>query len=355
MRRIKIIACIAGLTLGLISCKKEKVDILETNSPVFVLNGEFNGEDVELTAGDDGVFMYTYTEVVNGVDMFSGSIGTSNEYVSLSIYNGNIDFTDVYLEDVLATITPQFSSAGQTNYTVNADDFINFDLVEEVKWYLNGIYQGVNSFEINEPGKYEICGEIKYLDQTTDTLCNEVIVGYAIHASSNLTALSQAGYVNAQILETGVGISKVNWFVDGQSVGSGNTLYHFIGDNTKELKAEIQYANGIVRTKSMLVNGYEPLRNVLDFSLIETQQGASYNQDYKVLISYMKDGIEYRSDLTDNGSSLININSFEFYSENENGKNVYKLGISVTANLKSLGSSTLYPLNFDAVFGIEIE
>lgn len=352
--RIHLLIICFGALLALASCKKEKVDILETNTPVFHLSGEWNEESIELIAGDEGVFMYTFTGTENGVDLFSGSLGTSNEYVELSIYNGNIDVNELLIEDVLGSFTPGFAGVDQIEYEVNADDFIQSAFVDEVKWYLNGAFKGTDSFIITEPGKYEICGEVTYSDQSVDTLCNEIIVGYAVHAHSNASLNSQLGYIQANIQATSVAINKVNWFLEGQAIGSGNYLNHYIGDETKHLTAEITYANGITRTKSFLVNGYQANRNVLDFSSLENQN-SGYYQDYRIVISYMKGGIEYRTDLADNSSSIININGFEFFGENESGKDVYKLNVSISAKVASFGSTTEYPINFNAVFGIEIE
>ena len=349
------ISIAALVILGVLTaCKKDKFEIKQDNDPVFTLTGDFNGENLSLIAGDDNVYMNTYTEMVNGVELYSGSIGTINEFVSLGIYNGNVDFAQNFLQDILPTLPPQFAMNTPLTNWIQASDYMSLGAIESINWSVNGITQTTTDLNITKPGKYEVCAQITYQDLTQKTICNELIIGYASHANALVNFNTQAGNINAQLTPIMSSISSVVWKLDGVTIGNATSLLANIGSGTKELSCTIVFANGITRIKRMLVNGMEPEKNVRDFSACEIYQNSPYFQDYKILLKYMKNGVEYRSDFADNAQSTLFVSSFEYYGKNANGKEVYKISLTGNINLGKSGSSTVYPFSFNSNFGIEI-
>lgn len=346
-----VVLALAGVTA---SCKKEKIEIKESNDPVFTLSGDFNGESLSMIAGDNNVYMNTYTEIVNGVDLYSGSIGTVNEFVSLGVYNGNVDFTQNFLLDVLPSVPIQFAANDALTNWIEAADYMTLGAIESINWSINGVTQTTADINLTEPGKFDVCAHITYQDLTQKTICNELIIGYASHANALVNFSTQGGNLNAQLTPIMSSISSVVWKLDGATIGNSVSLLANIGSGTKELSCTIVFTNGITRTKRMLVNGMEPEKNVRDFSACEIYQNSPYFQDYKILMKYLKDGVEYRSDLADNAQSTLFISALEYFGKNSNGKEVYKITLSGTINLGKSGSSTVYPFSFNSNFGLEI-
>lgn len=352
--RVGIFIVLVALMGAFSSCKKEKIEIKESNDPVFTLSGDFNGESLSLIAGDDNVYMNTYTEIVNGVDLYSGSIGTINEFVSLGIYNGNVDFNQNFLQDILPTLVPQFALNSQLTNWIEASDYMNLAAIESISWSVNGVTQTSTDLNITKPGKYEVCAHVVYQGLTQKTLCNELILGYAAHANALVNFTTQAGILNAQLTPMMSSVSSVEWKLDGVSIGNTTNLTSNIGSGTKELSCTIHFSNGIVRTKRMLVNGTDSSKNVRDFSACEIYQSSPYFQDYKIVLKYTKNGVEYRSDFADNSQSTLNVLSFEYYGKNSNGKEVYKINVTGNVFLGKSGGSDIYPFSFSSNFGIEI-
>lgn len=346
-----VVLALLGITA---SCKKEKIEIKESNDPVFTLTGDFNGESLSLIAGDNNVYMNTYTEIVNGVDLYSGSIGTINEFVSLGIYNGNVDFPQNFLQDILPTLTPEFAVNSQLSNWIEATDYMDMGEIESITWSVNGVTQTSSDLNITKPGKYEVCANITYLDLSQKSVCNELILGYASHANALINFTTQSGYLNAQLTPIMSAVASVDWKLDGVSIGNAISLNATIGSGTKELSCTVQFANGVTRTKRMLVNGTDPSKNVRDFSACEIYQSSPYFQDYKIVLKYTKNGVEYRSDFANNTQSNLYVSSFEYYGKNANGKEVYKISVSGNINLGKSGSSTVYPFSFNSNFGLEI-
>lgn len=350
-----LIILICGVLLSLVSCQKEKVEIQESNDPIFTINGNFNGEEIEMIAGDNGAFMHTFTEIVNGVNLYSGSIGSASNSITIGIYDGNVDYTQVYLQDLLSTLIPQFASEGSANVSISASDFVSSQEISYLSWNVNGVDKGTSDLELTEPGKYQVCAEVHYTDLSVKTVCNEIIVGYATHANAQLNVATIQGQLTASLTPMMAGITAAEWYLNNVSIGTGQYLDAAIGSGTKELKCVIHFDNGITRVKRVLVNGTQPLKNVGDFSAAEYLNQGSYIQDYKLLVSYMKNGVNYRSDLVDNSQASMAITSIEYYGKNGNGKSVYKVGFESSLQLGTTGSTTTYPFHFQSTFGIEIE
>ncbi len=356
---MRTIGKIGIIVLGLIivSCKKEKIDIQESNDPVFTLTGNFNGEDVEYVAGDDGAYMNTYTSIVNGVNLYSGTIGTGNSSVSIGIYDGNLDYNEVLLQDVMSSISPVLAQKDLTLFEIHGTDFLNLSYVQSLVWIIDGVNTGSEELLITEPGKYQACALITYNDQTKDTLCNQLIIDYAVHAESNVLINTQAGNLSATVTPLIGDVSEVLWYLDDNFAGNGTYFNQSIGTtgNNRELHCKITYTNGFVQNKYMLVNGSSPGKNAGDFSVLQSLLSTSYKQDYKLVVSLMKNGVEYRSDLVPNNSAQIALTDISYFGKNSTGHEVYKVNIIMSIDLGTAGSSTAYPFQFETSFGLEID
>jgi len=104
---IKSISLIAGIGIILLtSCTKNKIEIPESNDPVFTLEGTFEGDSISLIAGDNNAFMHTMTYNENGVNLYSGQITDGNFSVKLGVYDGYLDFPVNEAVQDIANSTP---------------------------------------------------------------------------------------------------------------------------------------------------------------------------------------------------------------------------------------------------------
>ncbi len=79
------------ILLALTSCKKNKVEIPESNDPVFRADGTFGSNTFSIIAGDDDVYMHTMTMLEQNVEVVSGKIANNEFGIEIGIYNGFID------------------------------------------------------------------------------------------------------------------------------------------------------------------------------------------------------------------------------------------------------------------------
>ena len=72
---------------------QDKIEIPESNEPVFRVYGTFDGDSLNLIAGDDGAYMHTMTKVENGVNIFTGIISNETMSFEVGVFDGNLDFS----------------------------------------------------------------------------------------------------------------------------------------------------------------------------------------------------------------------------------------------------------------------
>lgn len=346
------------LVLGITACSKELPEIPVSNNPVFQLSGNFNGESISLIAGDNNAYMHTMTENMNGVDFYAGQITDGSTSIKLGVFNGNIDMPNVEAEDVLAGLSTGFAVEQTLPLaTLSKYSFPSYQAIEEIEWFINGVSNGTGEVQITEPGHYEVCAMISFLDQSSTTLCNDLILGYAIHSNFSIEydfGLQQQ--LTASIDEMGNAVSSVKWFCDGVQISTNNSLQHSMASTPSAIiEAEVTFSSGVVRRKAIYVSSYNPDNCVRDFTHFEIDAVASYMQDYKFLLEVERNGVTYSSLGADNSMSEIQILGCEYFGKNTAGKEVYKIEISVSANVKEQGGSTILPLNFSSTFGIEID
>lgn len=350
-------AILAVMMTVVSSCSKNKVEIPESNAPVFMINGTMGDDEFEMVAGDNNAYMHTSTDIVNGVNVYSGMISDGVTSVEIGIYDGFLDMPGSQPELELSDLDPAFAHVTTQPLTILSKNvFSNAQYISSIEWKLNGVSAGTNDVEIIEPGHYNVCAEITYLDQTTETLCNDLILGYSINGNFSINADVNGGYVFADLLNvTGVGVNNVIWFLDDVQVGNGNGTQLQLGSaGTKKLSAEVHFSNGVVRRKSVLVNGVDSTKNIEDFTMFEGSPANYVQQDFNVRILMTMNGEIYSSELASNNSSTLAISNVEYYGKNNANKDVYKFTAVVSAKVRTQNSLKEIPVSFTTTFGIEI-
>ena len=354
IKHISFIIAIGVLILS--SCTKNKIEIPESNDPIFKLEGAFGGEAISLVAGDNNAFMHTMTYMENGVNLYSGQITDGNLSVKIGVYDGFLDFPVNEAIEEIASSTPIFAiNSSVALAELSKNDFSNSSSINEIEWFINDQFAGINDVQITEPGLYNVCAVITFMDSSVDSLCNDMIVGYERTANCSIDySVDQSGYLNAGIDNMGYGVAQIKWFQNDILISTGTNLQMNLPSVMTNIKAEVHFSNGVVRTKSILVNGAYPNHAIDDFTMFEISMPIVLQQDFNVKVEIMDNGITYYSVLSDNTGSTINITNIEFYGKNSANQDVYKITANVSAYVKPTTGFIDTPVSFTTTFGIEV-
>lgn len=341
------------------SCKKKEIEnIPKGNEPVFKATGTINGEAFSLVAGDNNAYMYSYTEKVNGVNKFTGKLSDNSTEIELGIFDGNVDSAPLSLAQLLTDSLIWDIVSGQPLITLSKDDFPNAFKIHSIQWFSDNIPIGIDVVNITEPGKYNILALVTFDDGKTASLRNELIVGYKTNANYTLRFnLFPSGDVNTWIdIDKGT-VASIKWSIDGEELEvTDDNIITNLDDEQHEISATVLFTNGVIRTKSIHIDGSLNGNNIPDFSDLEfsTSNITAVPRDYKTKLIVRKNGTEYRSDFLGNSSGSIKIKDIQYFGVNSNGKDVYKLSATITTNLKNMSTTTIQAINFETVFGIEV-
>ncbi len=202
---------------------------------------------------------------------------------------------------------------------------------------------------------FDVCAEVHYQDGSDKMLCNEIILGFNHNATFNLqTSLMGNGIVKTAVENISNPMTLVEWYLNDVLIQTSDTCEYYIVDTPQKLTAKVHFQNGVVKTKSMLVNGYNSQKNIEDFTVFETQSEAFTSSDFNIRVNITKNGEEYRSDLANNVQSTVQITGIEYFGLNTAGKNVYKISGVIGCKERKVGTSIDANLNVNFVFGIEI-
>lgn len=361
MRGRKLLLAVVSLSLTLVACKKEDLIIPEPNEPVFEANGTLGTEAFQIVAGDNGAYMHTMTLEDNGVSVFTGRISNDDFSLEMGIYDGYLDNPGHHTAAELLNIESRFASSDTKELVILSKDVLmtleQSQFIEKIDWFVNGEWAGENEAAIHQAGVYEVCAQILFFGGSEETLCNEVVAGYELSANCRINfEMGEQGMVVANIYDMGDPVEEVQWSVDEvyqmtQPNFSGN-----VGQGFHTLSARVKFANGSVRTKTVLVNGSQSYFTANDFTLFEVNASTAYpKRDFNIRLNVETGGKSYTSMTTDNEGSIMTITNVEYYGPNDLGNDVYKIKAIVSAKLKEVGTLKIVPITFTTTFGVEIK
>jgi hypothetical protein len=353
-RYISLVYVAGMLMLG--SCKKKPIDPPPGSTvPVFVMEAALDGEFFELEAGKNDAFMNTFKSKVNEVDLFSGRLGTDDLYVEMGIFNGDIDLPKTLsLKNFQGKLMFASSSSSPLMQLLKSD-FPNSQMIQQVKWYVNGELIGLDNAAIYEPGIYAICALVTFIDQTQTQLCNEIIVGYNTNAQCSMHYfVSAGGHLKVWMDNSTIPIDHVTWKLDGEVLGDLSMINSNVTPDLHHIEAEVHYSNGVVRKKSMVVDGANQGRIIYDFSSLEQTTICPVKWDYSIVLKVKKEGKMYSSLYAPNFESSVLITDLNYFGQNAQGKSVYKCRAEISAMLAEQGSTDYKPFTCTTIFGIEV-
>ncbi|MES2589480.1 MAG: hypothetical protein V4622_10920 [Bacteroidota bacterium] len=355
MKQIKFSFLLICLLL-LNSCKKELVEIPESNKPIFTASGTIGADTVSFVVGDDASIFNTLIEKWNGVDYFNGFLTNEDLKIELGLFNGDNDFLNVNFEEILSSSNFPFAELSQKPvFEISKENFQNHENIKEIKWKIDGIYAGTNNLCITNPGKYNICAQVNYFNQVPEEICNEIIVGFVENANFELEYLLDE---NKQLstwidIESNTEIATIKWYMNDELVSENVNLQALINSKLNTIKAEITFTNGAKRTRSILVDGTNSQGSIEDFT--QFQQNTSSLWDYKLKLVIHQNNDEFSSLNINNDSASFKINSIAYLGNDINNKPIYIFSGNLTAKTKSKITNEILNVNLDLSWGLSID
>lgn len=344
-----------GIMLVLSSCKKTTIDMSDSNDPVFRADGMIDGQLFSIVAGDDDAYMYTDQTVENGVDVFTGRLTNGSFGIEMSICDGAVDIPNHSTLAMLPSTLQFWQKSIYPLATLSKDLLPNAQLISSVQWYVNGVFVGMNDYDIMEPGKYEVCGNFAFTDGTNSEMCSELILGYQKNANCAIKHfLNQEGHFKAWLDDLGYPIEKVHWFLNDEFVQSGTDFSGVLGDSSYRLRAQVAFSNGVLRSKNMVVDGTLSGKYISDFTQFETGVSTPLYKDFSLRLKVTQNGVTYSSENAPNDNAKAEIIQIQYFGKNSEGLEVYKVKAKITAKLRDENLGSLKSIDFITTFGIAI-
>lgn len=361
MRRTKTLIAFTLMLGGLLmsSCKKQTVDVPQSSDPVFKAIGTIDATQFDLVAGDNNAYMFTSIEDENNVPLYTGKLSDGDLSIEIGIYDGLIDMPD---HNVLNSLPIQLNYSRKTTAPIavlTKESFPNVDLIHHINWSVDGYIDpnAGDSVLITEPGKYEVCAHILFVDGSSDNLCSELILGYERHANFNIKHfLNQNGTLTAWVEDPQVAIEKVEWLLDNALISTSSELaYSSLPGGNHILRANVFFVNGVKRSKTMIVDGNLTGNFIDDLSFFENGTLSLLNRDFNVRLKMEQDGTTFSSDIVNNSTNSVTFSDVSYYAKDVNGNDVYKVKAHIVAtvfDVQNVNGSR--ELEFDTTFGIAI-
>jgi hypothetical protein len=292
------------------SCKKEPLPVLpEDTNPFYSIKGYIDGEFVDMNVGQEGIHISQGIDEMNGVPTYFGQIISPDENLRLKIEfirpAKPIDASGVTAFDLnnisYLVHEPACRSLGFGNNQLQA----NYVLIEDEE----GNQLSTNQIDFTEFGIHQMKVIFNDMNQLSFTIPvqygfknNQVVAGFGTSANGDTTVFSA---YDPELSH--------EWFIDGDFVSNEATfgMPMAIGIYKVEHKVTDEYQNEESFTTLIRITDY-----VLDWQMSfnncsgTSQSSSNYG---KVIITAIKDGVKYRSDLTsENYANSFSLNNIHY-------------------------------------------
>ena len=342
-------------TILLFGCKHEIIPAPISNTPIFGIEGTAGEDSFSLNAGVDDVEMTPSLIQTDGIKIYQGVLGNNNSSFQIQLYNGNIDFPNQPKFDPTTINEIFFTPIDQgALWSVNMSDFSIGSNITEIKFYVDGVAQvQLNELKIYKPGKYNVCANVTFENQSVSTLCREIIVGFKKNADFKLDyEVISGNRLYASVANLQNSIAEVKWYINDNYVSSEIEIDTILPNSKYSLRAEVTFANQIVQTRAALVDVSYDGNGIPDFSQLATQSAQTW--DYKAKLIYRKNGKSYSSENGLNLDSKIKVDEIKYHGLNSDGIAVYLLKGEIDAILQDSNMVSL-PVKAKLAFGILVK
>ncbi|MCE3295991.1 MAG: hypothetical protein K0R65_1705 [Crocinitomicaceae bacterium] len=354
MMKLKHISYLLLAGILFTACKKKIVEIPESNSPVFVTTGQLGEDNISIVAGDDDAQFSNSISTINGVSYYSGTLIQGSTEIELGMYKGDNELPQLNIDNITSLSSMGFASLPLGPlFEVKRENFENNSNIKEIKWYVDDVYAGTNSVKIFEPGKYRVCAKILYANKYESEVCNDIIVGYTRSNELELDfSLEGNNQFTSWIESTGT-VSHVKWYLNEQLISEETSLSTVLPATFNKLKAEVTFADGSKRVRSVMVDGTHSDCSIEDFARQEQNDNLSW--DYKLRLNIKYEGNEYSSMDVDNSESSLKISSIDYFGIDSKGNPVYLVKGLLKSKVKSKATNDILDVNLNISWGLGLK
>jgi hypothetical protein len=350
MKKISLVFLV--LSVLIFSCKKKVIEpIPEDNYPVFTLDGEFGGEAIHYSAGDDGMVMTGDIEMRNGVDYAFGEFSNGTTKFKLGVYDGRVALPGIHGNIAIGDTLFFAKKRTESLAFLSPSMLTSGPKINNVDWYANAVFLGSNNVNIYEPGVYDICGEFTFDDNSTETICNKMILGFENDVDVSVRHfLNETGELNLWLEGNLNGLDSVRWYFDNEFQWTGETCTKNIDYEPKVVTAHVFYANGADIRKSIRVDGAFNGHWIDDFSVfqLETTEGL---WDYTVGLEVERNGQSFSTFNVTNYKGYFLVKGVSYYVHPITSEPMVRVSAEIDAKLKS-STGAVVTTTLDVVVGL---
>jgi len=338
------------------SCSKDVIEPLpEENNPVFSVTGQIDGNAFSINAGESGAFMSTSTTIKNNVKRFIGSLENAQTGFSISFSDGMLDipsFNSNIENFETFKISPYAYGEPLAEYSL--ESFPNSEYISDIEWSIDGDIQPDNTLRIYEPGRFEVCASVIFIDGSEGYACNEVLVGYQKNVHSVLRHIITQDYKAIAFLDNpNKPIATIDWLINDSLIttsSSENFKTENINLDQFRLGANATFQNGVVRKKEIFVNTQNANNYIGDFSILENQSTLHWDHTATVIVRHNQK--EYRAIQNGSNTAEITVNDVVSFNNNSSGEEVSIFKGTLSCSFIDLETQQIVDGEFEFSFGV---
>jgi hypothetical protein len=351
MKKIITIACFLMI---LFSCKKEIIEIPESNSPVFSVTGTIGEEKINFIVGDDNSIFSYQNDEINSIKFFKGLLINDETQIELGFFNGQNESPSFNVNQFIANSNFKFAELPfEPIFELKKENLMNSTSIKEIKWYVNDSYFGTNNLAIYEPGKYNICAKIFYVNQSQTEICNELLLGFERKHEVKLDFNFENNNLNCWVDGSNSEISSINWYLDGEEISNSMILNTSLNEELHKITAEIKFSNGTKKVRNIAIDGSNLNRSINDFGTFESNCKLIW--DYNLKLNVKINNQEYISNLLDNQIGSFEIDKIEFLGKDKNNIPVYVFKGNLKSKIKSKATNEILDVDLDISWGLGLK
>lgn len=350
----KRITYILVFMVFLSACKKKEFNTFPpSNSPVFLMEGQFAGKNISYYAGDDNMEMISGVEIRNGVEYAFAQFSDGSKKYKFGLFDGNtalpLNQNSIQVGDTLFFAQ---KSTQQLAY-LSLSQLSNSYKFSNVEWYANDVYLGNNSVSITEPGIYDVTGIFTFNDvgQTTKTVTNRMYLGFDNDLPITIHHyLSEPNHLKVWTEGDLQEVDSIQWYIDNEYIWTGLSCSWDIYPDVQSVKAKVFYNNQAVQEKTIVVDGSFEGRYIEDFSVFQSPDQNTF-WDYRVGFEVEENGELFSSFDVPNYKGSFVVKGVSLYVHPLNGKEMIRIEADIDAKLKSNTSGEVVNSLLHVIFG----
>lgn len=331
----------------LYSCKKESLPEVSELDPELTFQGSFDGQVQSISAGKDDYYMYTSKSInQDGINVYSSEFRKTTcnncaESLKISFidYSSSANQTDSSF--YVGYYNFATASGKASRYNVSFNKTTSGPPNSEISWDFN---DNSYSSEFNpthlfvRPGKYDVCAEAIFVDQTSSDLCQQISlgnVGEFLEVNLNVGTIIGKSVNFSSNINFGTSPYIYEWdFGDGVTSSEPNLIHTYANEGVYTVSLSVTDANGVVETKKQNIRTENSNAGVLRFNYLINPILNPLNLGNVIIEWKDNNGVAYTSkNDAQPTSSFFRIISIEDYLLNENNQATKKIKIEFSCTL----------------------